>query len=79
MLDNEIDGEAFMELTESDILTLVVKTGLVKKVIRLRAQINMYIYDKSLHHFVSGSTHFIGTSRVPHPLVSLHSHLLKVQ
>lgn len=38
-IDNEIDGEAFMELTESDITSLVMKIGLVKKILRLRVQI----------------------------------------
>ena len=38
VIEHEVDGEAFMELTEDDISKVVKKIGVVKKIIRLRAQ-----------------------------------------
>ena len=37
--DNEIDGDAFLELSESDIRSLVPKLGMVKKISRLQKQL----------------------------------------
>ena len=37
--DNEIDGDAFLELSEDDIRTLVPKLGMVKKICRLQKQL----------------------------------------
>ena len=34
-VDNDIDGEAFLELTESEVKALVPKLGTAKKVLRL--------------------------------------------
>ena len=41
MIENEIDGAAFQELTECDVKYLVKPLGIVKKVIRLK-QVNSY-------------------------------------
>lgn len=35
-IENEIDGSAFMELTEADIKQLIKPIGVVKKIIRLQ-------------------------------------------
>ena len=40
--ENEIDGDCFLELTESDIKGLVPKLGLVKKICRLQASVSFY-------------------------------------
>jgi hypothetical protein len=40
--ENEIDGAAFLELTESDVKDLVNPLGIVKKVIRLQQQIGIH-------------------------------------
>lgn len=36
VLDNEIDGMAFLELTEEDVKGLVCKIGVVKLILRLQ-------------------------------------------
>ena len=38
IIEHEIDGEVFMELSENDIQQIVIKIGIVKKILRLRAQ-----------------------------------------
>ena len=35
-LENEIDGEAFVDLSEADIKSIVAKVGLVKKLQRIQ-------------------------------------------
>ena len=37
--DNEIDGETFLELTESEIKSLVSKLGVFKKIMRLKSKV----------------------------------------
>ena len=34
--DNDVDGEAFLDLLESDIKSIVPKLGLVKKILRVQ-------------------------------------------
>ena len=42
--DNDIDGEAFLELTESEVKALVPKLGTAKKVLRLQASMVCFYY-----------------------------------
>ena len=42
MIENEIDGAAFLELTESYVKDLVNPLGIVKKVIRLQQVRSVY-------------------------------------
>ena len=37
--ENEIDGAAFVDLTEADIKSMVSKLGIVKKICRLQASV----------------------------------------
>ncbi len=39
--DNEVDGEAFRDLSEADVKSLVSKLGLVKKILRLKRVCNL--------------------------------------
>ena len=39
LLDNEIDGPAFIELTENDIKTMIKPLGVVKKILRLQKSV----------------------------------------
>ena len=39
ILDNEIDGMAFLELSEDDVKRLVSKVGVVKHILRLQKTI----------------------------------------
>ena len=48
--ENEIDGSAFLELSEDDVRTLVPKLGVVKKICRLQKQL--------VGQFVSGLNFF---------------------
>lgn len=34
--ENEVDGEAFFELTEADIMTITKAVGVVKRIVRLQ-------------------------------------------
>ena len=38
--EHDIDGEAFMELTEADIKSLEAKLGIVKKICRLQTTVS---------------------------------------
>lgn len=40
-LDNEIDGEAFLDLSEKDVKEIVKPLGQVKKIMRLQSTLNV--------------------------------------
>ena len=46
-VENNIDGEAFLELTETEVKSLVSKLGTAKKILRLQASM-VHLY---LKHF----------------------------
>lgn len=39
LIDNEIDGTGFFDLTESDVKSMVSKLGIVKKICRLQTSV----------------------------------------
>lgn len=45
-IENEVDGQAFLELSENDVKTLTPKLGVVKKVLRLKV---VYMYNWTKH------------------------------
>lgn len=47
-VENNIDGEAFLELTETEVKSLVSKLGTAKKILRLQASM-VHLYLKTFH------------------------------
>ncbi len=52
--ENQIDGESFLELTESDIKELVKPLGVVKKIIRLVREVRSHaVLLRALYRILS--------------------------
>ena len=45
-LENAIDGEAFIDLTEAEIKTMVIQLGWVKKIVRIQKELSLPSTDK---------------------------------
>ena len=72
-LENEIDGTAFLELTETDIRGLVPKLGLVKKICRLQSTVSDDAFQCVKCHF-----EFLSFSPLPHILCNEEIHCMRV-